>query len=63
MNDTGPRLASRNRLLGEWGGLCGQSSHRGVGEGLVGVLEGETSNFAWGQSKIGSSGGDIGVGL
>lgn len=36
-----------------WGPPPGLNSNTKVGEGVVGALEGETSNFAWGQSKIG----------
>lgn len=57
-----PVLTSRKRYPSKCRGQSGLSFNRGVGEGIVGALEGETSNFAWGQSKDRFPGGDIGVG-
>lgn len=50
----GPVVTSRKRLLVQCTGECGLSFNQPVGEGTVGVLGGETYNFAWGPSKMGS---------
>ena len=62
LEETGPNPGIKEELLVQQGGSCGLSFNQGVGESTVGGLEGETCNFAWGESKMGSQEGTLALG-